>query len=251
MLLFGCNHYTVIIVAVVFAVLLCCYWLLYYNNIFTLDRASGLDKSAIQRQLLGHIVARVTSTPARQTTAPPVYAAGTTDQLGPDLQGLDLVDLNLEELDHREQDLGGQDQDFQETLYSPPRQGDSIRYPGGVQDVAPADQSSGVIRFRQDRPRQIETQPPAPSRTMPQFSDVSDVQLQLRRLELEHEREREREQHELKKLELQQQQGERQLELKKLEFQQQLELKKLELEISRAPDPVSYTHLTLPTILRV
>ena len=72
--------------------------------------ASGLDKSAIQRQLLGHIVARATSTPARQTTAPPVYAAGTTDQLGPDLQGLDLVDLNLGELDHREQDLGGQDQ---------------------------------------------------------------------------------------------------------------------------------------------
>ena len=60
---------------------------------------------------------------------------------------------------------------------------------------------------------------------MPQFSDVSDVQLQLRRLELEHEREREREK------------GERQLELKKLEFQQQLELKKLELEISRASDP--------------
>lgn len=114
--------------------------------------ASGLDKSAIQRQLLGHIVARATSTPASHTTAPPVYAAGTTDQLGPDLQGLDLVDLNLEELDHREQDLGGQDQDFQETLYSPPRQGDSIRYPGGVQNEAPADQSSGVIRFRQDRP---------------------------------------------------------------------------------------------------
>ena len=43
--------------------------------------ASGLDKSAIQRQLLGHIVARATSTPASHTTAPPVYAAGTTDQL--------------------------------------------------------------------------------------------------------------------------------------------------------------------------
>ena len=62
--------------------------------------ASGLDKSAVQRQLLGHIVARATSTPASHTTAPPVYAAGTTDQLGPDLQGLDLVDLNLEESDH-------------------------------------------------------------------------------------------------------------------------------------------------------
>ena len=144
------------------------------------------------------------------------------------------MDLNLEELDHREQDLGGQDQDFQETLYSPPRQGESIRYPGGVQDVAPADQSSGVIRFRQDRPRQTETQPPAPSRTMPQFSDISDAQLQLRRLELEHEREREREI------------GERQqqLELKKLELerenqreQRQHELRKLELELSRASDP--------------
>ena len=95
-------------------------------------------------------------------------------------------------------------------MYSPPRQGDSILYPGGVQNVAPADQSSG-IRFRQDRPRQTETKPPAPSRTMPQFSDVSDVQLQLRRLELEHELE-------IKKLELQQQQEER---------QQQLELKKV------------------------
>ena len=123
------------------------------------------------------IVARATSSPASHTTAPPVYAAGTTDQLGPDLQGLDLVDLNLEESDDREQDLGGQDQDLQETLYSPPRQGDSIRYPGGVQNLAPADQSSGVIRFRQDRPRQTETKPPAPSRTMPQFSDVSAVQL--------------------------------------------------------------------------
>jgi len=90
--------------------------------------ASGLDKSAIQRHLLG--VARATSTPASQATAPPVYAAGKTDQLGPDLQGLDLEDLNLEESDHGQQDLEGQDQDLQETLYSPPRQGDSIRYPG-------------------------------------------------------------------------------------------------------------------------
>ena len=45
--------------------------------------ASGLDKSAIQRQLLGHIVARATSTPASQATTPPIYAAGKTDQLGP------------------------------------------------------------------------------------------------------------------------------------------------------------------------
>ena len=80
---------------------------------------------------------------------------------------------------------------MQKTLYSPPRQGDCILHPRGVQNVAPADQSSGVIRFRQDRLHQAETKPPAPSRIMPQFSDVSDVQLQLRRLELQHERERE------------------------------------------------------------
>jgi len=175
---------------------------------------------------LGHIVARATSTPASQATAPPVYAAGKTDQLGPDLHGLDLEDLNLEESDHSEQDLEGQDQDLQETLYSPPRQGDSIRYPGGVQNVAPAYQSSGVIRFRQDRPRQTETKPPALSRTMPQFSDVSDGQLQLRRLELEHEREREERQYELKKLEIRERERER-----------QHELKKLELELSRASAP--------------
>jgi len=44
--------------------------------------ASGLDKSAIQRQLLGHIVARATSTPASQTRAPQVYAAVNPDQAG-------------------------------------------------------------------------------------------------------------------------------------------------------------------------
>jgi len=108
-----------------------------------------------------------------------------------------------------------------------------MRYPGGVQNVAPADQSSGVITFRQDRPRQTETKPPAPSRTMPQFSNVSDVQLQLRRLELEHEREREerQQQHELKKLEL-----EHESERENQREQRQHELKKLELELSRASD---------------
>jgi len=35
--------------------------------------ASGLDKSAIQRQLLGHIVARATSTPASQAKAPILF----------------------------------------------------------------------------------------------------------------------------------------------------------------------------------
>jgi len=83
--------------------------------------ASGLDKNAIQRQLWGHIVARSTSTPASQAKAPPVYAAGKTDQLGPDLEGLDLEDLHLEESDHEEEDLERQDQDLQKTLYSPPR----------------------------------------------------------------------------------------------------------------------------------
>jgi len=203
----------------------------------------GLDKSAIQRQLLGPIVARATSTPASQTKAPPVYAAVKTDQVEPDREGLNLEDLNLEESDHEEEDLETQDQDLQKTLYSPPRQGDSILHPRSVQNVAPADQSSEIIRFRQDRLRQAETKSPAPSRTMPQYSDVSDIQLQLRRLELDHarverewerekeEREREREerqQHlELKKLELER-------ERQKEECQQQLELKKLELELSRA-----------------
>jgi len=84
--------------------------------------ASGLDKSAIQRQLLGHIVARATSTPVSQTRAPPVYAAVNTDQLGPDGEGLNLEDLNLEESDHDKEDLETQDQDLQKTLYYPPRQ---------------------------------------------------------------------------------------------------------------------------------
>ena len=71
--------------------------------------------------------------------------------------------------------------------------------------------SSGIIRFRQDRPRQSEVKPPAQSRTMPQFSDVSDIQLQLRRIVLEHELEREerQEQLELKKLEVQERERER------------------------------------------
>jgi len=203
--------------------------------------AEGLDKSALQRQLLRHVVARATSTPASQTRAPPVYAAVKTDQLGQDREDLDLEDLNLEESDHEEEYREKQDQDLQKTLYSPPRQGDSILHPRGVQNVAPADQSSGVIRFRQDRPRQAETKPPAPSRTMPQFSDISDVQLQLRRLELEHAREERQQQleHELeiRKLELQQGERQRERECQKDERQLQLEHKKLELELSRTSNP--------------
>jgi len=39
--------------------------------------AGGLNKSATQRHLSAHIVARAMSTPASQTKAPPVYAAKT------------------------------------------------------------------------------------------------------------------------------------------------------------------------------
>jgi len=64
---------------------------------------------------------------------------------------------------------------------------------------------------------------------MPQFSDVSDIQLELRRLELDHAREELQQQFEFKKL-----------ELEHAEPQQQLELKKLELEMSRASDPSAH-----------
>jgi len=150
--------------------------------------ASGLDKRAIQRQLLGYIVARATSTPTSQTRAHPAYAAVNTDTVGPDQEGFIMEDSNLEESDHGE-DLEQQDHDFQKTLYFPPRQGDSILHPGDVQNVAPADQSSGIIRFQQDRPRQTETKQPAQSWTMPQYSDGSGIQLQLHNLELDHARE--------------------------------------------------------------
>jgi len=63
-----------------------------------------------------------------------------TDPLGPDREGLNLEDLNLEESDHEEEDRGKRDYDLQDTLYSPPRQGDSILHPRGIQNVAPADQ---------------------------------------------------------------------------------------------------------------
>ena len=92
--------------------------------------ASGLDKSAIQRQLLGHIVARATSTAASQSKAPPAYTSVKTDLLVPDRECLDLENLNLEESDHEKEDLERQDQDLQKTVYSPPRQGDSILHPG-------------------------------------------------------------------------------------------------------------------------
>jgi len=114
--------------------------------------ARGLDMSALQRQLLGHIVARATSTPASQTTSPPAYAAVKTDPLKPDREGLNLEDHNLEESDHEEEDLEEKDHDLQDTLYSPHRQKDFILHPMGLQNVDPADQRSGIFRFRQDRP---------------------------------------------------------------------------------------------------
>jgi len=83
--------------------------------------AGGLDKSATQRQLLGHIVARATSTPVSQTRAAPAYAAVKTHQLGPDREGLNLENLNLEESDDEEEDLETQDQNLQKTLCSSPR----------------------------------------------------------------------------------------------------------------------------------
>ena len=103
--------------------------------------AGGLDKSAIQRQLLRHIVARATSTPTSHTRAPLVYAAVNTDPLGPDREGLNPEDHNLEESDHEEEDGKEKDHDLQDTLYSPPRPGDSILHPRSVQNVDPADQS--------------------------------------------------------------------------------------------------------------
>jgi len=101
--------------------------------------AGGLDKSDIQIQLLGHIVTRATSTPASQTETPPAYAAVNTDPLGPDWEGHSLEDHNLEESDHEEEDREEKDHDLQDTLYSPPRQGNSILHPRGVQNVDPAD----------------------------------------------------------------------------------------------------------------
>jgi len=68
---------------------------------------------------------------------------------------------------------------------------------------------------------------------MPQFSDVSDMQLQLRGLELQHARKERQQQLELKKLELER-------ERQKKERQQQLELKKLKLEMSRVSDPSAH-----------
>jgi len=110
-------------------------------------------------------------------------------------------------------------QELYNTLYSPPRQGNSILQPRDVQSLDPADQSTGVIQFRQDRLRQAEVKPSGQGRALSQYSDASSakLQLQLRRLELEHE---------TRRMELEQER-ERERE------QQQFELRKLELEVSR------------------
>ena len=91
---------------------------------------------------MGHIVARATSTPACQARAPPAYAAVNTNPLGPEQEGLNLEDHNLEESDHEEEDMEEKDHDHKKTLFTPPRQGDSILHPRDDQNVAPADQSS-------------------------------------------------------------------------------------------------------------
>lgn len=134
----------------------------------------GLDKGAIQRRLLEHLVARATSTPVSQTRAPPVYAVVAPDPVGSDLQDLDLEELDLQQPEPVDPDLAAQ-----ETLYSPPRQGDSILHPGDVQNPDTADQSSGVIQFGQNRPCETDAKPPAQNRSLPQYSDVSGLQLQL------------------------------------------------------------------------
>ena len=125
-----------------------------------------------------------------------------------------------------------QDHDLQETS----RQGDSIQ---GMSRILPCRLELRSNPVPAGSPRQSEAKRLAHSRTMPQYSDASDVQLHLRRLELQHEREREerQQQFELKKLELKERQRQRARLGEKEERQQQYELKKLELEMSRASDP--------------
>ena len=57
--------------------------------------ASGLDKSAIQRQLLEHIVAMAASTPASQPRAPTDYAAVNPNPAGLDQEGFIREEPNL------------------------------------------------------------------------------------------------------------------------------------------------------------
>jgi len=114
-----------------------------------------LDKSAIQKRLWEHIVARATSTPVSHAGAPPVLAA-----VDPDPVVSDPV-APIQE------------------LYSPLRQGYPILQPQDVQSLDSADQSSGVIQFRQDQLRQAEFKPSGQGWALPQYSDASSAELQL------------------------------------------------------------------------
>jgi len=220
--------------------------------------ASGLDKTAIQRQLLGNVVARATTTLASQTRASPVYAAVKTDPLGPDQEGRNLEDPNKEESAQEQEDLETQDHDLQKTQACTPTSPGRFHSPSwGCPEYCPCRPELRDDPVPAELTPQAETKPPAQSWTMSQYSDVSDIQLQLRRLELEHareererewEREREEREREREERERERRREERtqQLEHNKLELQQeerqrerqqQLELKKLELEMSRASDP--------------
>jgi len=142
--------------------------------------AQGLDKSAIQRRLLQHLVARATSTPARPTVTPPVYVEQEPDPIesaheGPDIAAGDLDNLLTVDPDPVATALDCQ----QYTMLSPPHQDNSVQQPVEAQPSGPAELSSDVIHFRQVPALQTEARPPGLSRTIPQFSDVSPAELQL------------------------------------------------------------------------
>jgi len=140
----------------------------------------GLDKSAIQRRLLQHIVARATYTPARPTVAPPVYVEQEPDPIESDHEGPDLAAGDLDDLLTVDPDPVAPVLDLQrDTMPSPPHQGNSVQQPVVAQPPDLAEQSLDVIHFRQDPAMQPEARPPGLSRTIPQFTDVSPAELQL------------------------------------------------------------------------
>ena len=147
--------------------------------------AQGLDKSAIQRRLLQHLVARATSTPARPTVAPPVYVEQEPDPIESGHEGPDIAAGGLDNLLTVDPDPVAPALDFQQyTMPSPPHQGNSVQQPVVAQPPDLAEQSSEVIHFRQVPALQTEARPPGLSRTIPQFTDISpaELQLQLKRL---------------------------------------------------------------------
>jgi len=103
-----------------------------------------------------HIVAKATSTPVSLAGARPVLAA-----VDPDL----VVPVPV-----------APTQELHDTLYSPPRQGYSILQPGYVQSSDPADRSSGVIQFQQDRLRQAEFKSSGQGRAL---KDLSQAMVKL------------------------------------------------------------------------